>query len=544
MFEKFLLFLCSGYKVQIKLLILPILFIMTSLWVRLQSGPNWLWFNLDPDYFYLLDSLNILNLTTPGHVYHPGTTVQWLGAFILKLSNPLVSSELISEMVLVNPEKYLHLISVIFIFLNGFALWCVGIIGKKVFENFLAAGFLQLAPFVSMVVFKNSYHVKPESLLVFGTLMLIITALISLKSGLSGRRNGFLSLAFGGVAGFGIATKITALPIFLLPIFIFGQGRGISGWGRDAFIYCLSTLFAIVIFTLPAIQAYDIFFSWMATVSQGSGTYGGGNPEDAMSLGGYFANVFKLFKRPAFHVVFILAIVILVIAVWRRSKSRGSLCPEARLLAGILISQLAHVMLIATQPNAMYLIPSFILIPLAFVLTWRLGQKLFSKNLEKFVVVLFTALFIAQLIAVFRLSNEQAKKSQEAETVLMSDFKSCARVYSYSASSRSYALMLADFVTGGRMVEKLNAIGPKNDFWFEHWWDQSRIVFRDWNGPLNMEKVLSNYPCLVIRASHWYVLERLLPKIFPKINFDKICTVGEETLAVRGIDCYGRQKNP
>jgi len=33
-----------------------------AFWTRAQGGPMWLWFNLDPDYFYLLDSLNIINL--------------------------------------------------------------------------------------------------------------------------------------------------------------------------------------------------------------------------------------------------------------------------------------------------------------------------------------------------------------------------------------------------------------------------------------------------------------------------------------------------
>ncbi|MCH7485635.1 MAG: hypothetical protein IIC04_01445 [Proteobacteria bacterium] len=61
---------------------LPVAYVAVTLVLRAHTMPFWLWHNLDPDYFYLLDSLNILNLTTPGHVYHPGTTVQWLGALV------------------------------------------------------------------------------------------------------------------------------------------------------------------------------------------------------------------------------------------------------------------------------------------------------------------------------------------------------------------------------------------------------------------------------------------------------------------------------
>jgi len=533
-----------GYRGQLLLVVLPLFFVASALWVRNQGGPNWLWFNLDPDYFYLLDALNILNLVTPGHVYHPGTTVQWLAGLILKLAQPGATSDAITDLVLFDPEKYLHLISVVLIIINGFALWWVGIIGRNVFGDFKAAGLLQLAPFISMVVLKHSYHVKPEALLVFGVLVLSATAVLSLTPGLMARRRPHFAVCFGIIAGFGLATKVTALPIFLLPLFVLGQGVGLLGWGRAVILYGFSSLFALLLFTLPALQAYDVFFAWMVEVSQGSGAYGGGGSENSSDLVIYFSHVLKLFKRPAFHIVFILATATLAIAGWRRINSGVQLGAEAWLLAGIVVSQLGQVLLIARQPNAMYLIPSFILIPLAFILVWRLAQEFIHKNLGFGIGVLFVGLIIAQGAAVIRLGQDQEKKSQAALSFNMNRFQTCARVYSYSASSPSYALMLADFLTRGRMAKKLAVQGLENEFWLEHWWDQSRIVFRDWRGPAVIEKILPNYPCLVIRASHWYVLEQLLSNTKPAIIFDEICSVGSETVAVRGVDCSGRLKTP
>lgn len=542
MLVKLQLFSWSGFRGQLPLVVLPLLLVATAIWTRNQGGSNWLWFNLDPDYFYLLDALNILNLTTPGHVFHPGTTVQWLAALILKLAHPWTTSNAITDLVLVDPEKYLHLISVVFIFLNGLTLWWVGIIGRNVFGSLTAAGLLQLAPFISMVVINHIYHVKPEALLVFGTLVLATTAVLSLTPGLMARRRLHFAIAFGVVAGFGIATKVTAFPIFLLPLFVLGQGEGFFGWGRAVIIFGLTALVALVLFTLPALQAYDVFFAWMATVSQGPGAYGGGVPKDSMDLVIYIGHVFKLFKRPAFHIVFVLSLVVLVLAARRRINSGAFFGAEAWLLVGVMVSQLAHVLLIARQPNAMYMIPSFILIPLAFILVWRLGQEFISRNLDAGIALLFVVLIIAQGVAVIKLGQTQAKKNQAAGSINMTRFKSCARVYSYSASSPSYALMLADFVTKQRMSERLSAQGPDNDFWLEHWWDQSRIIFRDWRGPVDMGKVLANYPCLVIRASHWYILEQLLPNFKPVITFDELCLAGNETVAVKGVDCSGRLK--
>jgi hypothetical protein len=533
-----------GFMAQLPLLALPVLFLISALWVRAQGGPNWLWFNLDPDYFYLLDALNIINLTTPGHVYHPGTTVQWLAALILKMTHPATSSDGITKLVLANPEPYLQLIAVIFTGLNGLALWGLGAVGRRVFGGLTAAWFLQLAPFISMVVLKHSYHAKPEALLLLTMLIMASMAVLSLAPGLMARRRISFAVAFGVIAGFGVATKVTAFPVFLLPLFIFGQGAEFHGWAKAVLVYGISALAALVLFTLPALGAYDVFFGWMATVSQSSSAYGGGTPGSFVDWSTYPGHVLKLFKRPAFHVVFILAVTVLVMAARKRLKTGIAPGAEVWLLAGITVSQLAHVLLIAKQPNAIYLIPSFILIPLAFVLVWRLGQGFVFRSLSSGVAVLLAVLVIAQGSAVIRLGQAQADNSRAARSVSMDRFQSCARVNSYAASSSSFALMLADYVTGGRMAKRLAAQGPANDFWLEHWWDQSRMVFRGWRGPVDMGEALARYPCVSVRASHWPIFERLLPQTMPGLTFDRMCSAGDETIAVKGADCSGRVKRP
>ncbi|NQV84202.1 MAG: hypothetical protein HQ494_10325 [Rhodospirillales bacterium] len=531
----------SGFQAQLPVLALPILFVVSALWVRALGGPNWLWFNLDPDYFYLLDALNILNLTTPGHVYHPGTTVQWLAALILRLTHPVMSFDNLTGLVLAESEFYLGLIAVVFTMFNGLALWALGAVGRRVFGGWTAALFLQLAPFMSMVVLKHSYHVKPEALLVLTMLVQASTAVLSLTPGLMARRRWRFAIAFGVIAGFGVATKITAFPVFLLPVFVLGIGAAAGRWAGAALLYGVSALAALVIFTLPAIGAYDVFFAWMMTVSQGSGAYGG---EGSVDGAVYLQQVFKLFKRPAFHVTFILSVFVLAMTARRGLKKGIPFAPEAWLLAGIAVSQLAHVLLIAKQPNAMYLIPSFVLIPLAFVLVWRLGEGLLPWPLKSGVAVLLAVLVVAQGAAVVHLGEEQADKFRAAVSVDMDRFKACARVYSYAASSRSYALMLADYVTGGRFAGRLAAQGPSNDYWLEHWWDQSRMEFRGWRGRRNIQATLAQYPCVAVRATHWGVIERLLPGAMPGLTFDQMCSTPSEIITVRGADCQGRVKQP
>ncbi len=527
----------EGLWPRLSLLLLPVAFMAAALWVRAQGGPTWLWFNLDPDYFYLLDALNIINLTTPGHVYHPGTTVQWLAALVLRISNPGASADDITALVLADPESSLRLISTVFVIITGTGVWVLGVAGRHVFGGLLAAWVLQLAPLISMLVLKHGYHVKPEALLIFTGLILAAVSVLSLAPGLLARRRWRFAIGFGVIAGFGVATKITAFPVFLLPLFVLGAGAGLIDWGRSVALYGVSALAALFVFTLPALGAYDLFFDWIATVSKGSGAYGGGS--GFIDMAAYLQGILKMFKRPAFHVVFILSVVTLGV-IWRRRRELSLPAGETLLLAGITVSQFAHVLVVAKQPNAIYMIPSFVLIPLAFVLVWRLGERLLARPLFPGVAVLLVVLVAAQGAGIFKLAGEQAAKRDQALSVDMARFDACARVYAYAASSRSFALLQADYVTGARFSGLLAAREPANDFWLEHWWDQRRLAFRGWRGPENMAGALKRYPCTVYRATHWEIIERLLPETVSGPVFDQVCTAGGETLATRGIDCRGK----
>ncbi|MCH8236664.1 MAG: hypothetical protein IIC06_00665 [Proteobacteria bacterium] len=532
----------KGLAARCSLLVLPVCYLAAALWTRSAGGPLWLWFNLDPDYFYLLDALNIVNLTTPGHVYHPGTTVQWLGALILKLAHPLSGAEAVTGHVLADPEWYLGLIGTVFVVLNALAAVALGAAGAWVFGGPLAAWVLQMAPLISMVVLKNSYHVKPEALLLFTVLVLAAVSVLSLKPGLLERRRMGFAVAFGVIAGFGVATKVTALPVFVLPLLVlWGGGGGL----RPLFLYGVFALAALMVFTAPALGAYEVFFAWLAKVSQGTGAYGGG-PAGFVDWAAYPKGVLKLFKRPAFHVVFILSVLTLAAAAWRRRRGRPLPGPEVRLLAGVVAAQLAQVLLVAKQPSAHYLIPSLALIPLALVLVWRLAGAWWGeggparRRLGLGMAVLLAALVPAQGYGVFKLTREHAANRDTALSIGDDRFSQCARIYSYAASNQSFALFLGDFLTGSRFSERLAAGRPANDYWLEHWWDQSRLVFRGWRGPEDMAAVIGRYPCTVFRSGNWPLIKKLLPKTVSGLTFDATCRARHETIKTIGVDCDGR----
>jgi hypothetical protein len=523
------------------LLVLPVCTVLAATAARIAGGPSWLWFNLDPDYFYLLDAVNVLNLTTPGHVYHPGTTVQWLGALILKAAHPLSSGEVVADAVLADPERHLRLISDAFVVFAGFGALALGAAGWRAFGGLLPAWMLQTAPLLSTVIVKHGHHVKPEALLVTATLLLIAVAVMTLEPGRLERHRQRFAVAFGMIAGFAVATKITALPVFVLPLFVLA---GAPGALRAMALYGATAFVALVVFTLPMAGAYDAFFAWMAKVGQGTGAYGGG-ALGVVAWETYPNNIAKLLARPVFHVPLAFALLTLAWAAVRRRRGQLLPVPELRLLAGVVAAELAQVLVVAKQPNAIYMIPALMLSAPAFVVSWRLWAVVAAERggeaaINRGIAVLLVALLAAQGFAVVKLSRGLTEERTRALTDDDARFARCARVYAYAASSPAFALLLADYITGSRFADRLAKTGPANVYWLEHWWDQSRVVVRDWRGPADIAAVLASAPCTMFRGSHWWVTEPLLKRLAPGSTFDATCSTRDETIVTRGVDCDGR----
>ncbi len=520
------------------LCILPACYFVLSWILRADGGPFWMWHIVDPSYFYLFDSLNLVNLTTPGHPYHPGTTVQVLGALVLKAAYLTSNSEEITQAVLADPESHLRLISTAIILLNTSALLLSGAVAYAVTRHPVLALVMQLGPFLSMVTLKTAYHVKPEPLLILTMLALGMVTLLALAPGVLEKHRWRFAVAFGLVAGFGVATKITSAPIFLLPVFLLGGFRHLA-------IYGVTSLLSLILFTLPAIGAYDLFFAWMAKVSAGSGAYGGGE-QTVIDFARYPKNVIGIFSRPILHLPFLLSLIALGLA-WRRRR-RGLPVPgaECRATAGFCLAVLAQVLLVAKQPTAFYMIPAYMAGALGIVLLHRLvtglgmgGEKLRSRCGWAFSLAI-GILAISQVNSILRLDRELEDKFQAALTVENANFANCARIYFFPAASQSFALALGDWWTGSQFAASLAGERPANDFWFE----QNIREFRDWKGPRSLPDVLESFPCAFFRGGHPGPISTYIKETVPEIEYEVTCSTRNERIFTIGVNCQGRIKKP
>ncbi|MCW8951375.1 MAG: hypothetical protein OQK53_01590, partial [Rhodospirillales bacterium] len=91
----------------------------------------------------------------------------------------------------------------------------------------------------------------------------------------------------------------------------------------------------------------------------------------------------------------------------------------------------------------------------------------------------------------------------------------------------------------GRFSERLNAILPKNDYWFVGFKNE----FRNAAGEADLKNLAGQYPCLFARGSYEHAaingLEAYLKTNLPGIQVDKTCSTRHEAILTAGVDCDG-----
>src|SRR5207244_11950688 len=121
---------------QILLLaVIPAGLFLSSIFLHAIAGSYYLSGTFNPQYVYLLNSLNLLNIQPPSHTDHPGTTLQIFGAIVI-LGKWLLSCAVgpcvsLDDSVLSNPEAYLVTINAI---LNLFVVGTLVCGGLRVFR--------------------------------------------------------------------------------------------------------------------------------------------------------------------------------------------------------------------------------------------------------------------------------------------------------------------------------------------------------------------------------------------------------------------------
>lgn len=509
----------------------PLVFAVAAYVAQMSGGPYWMWHTADPSYFYLFDALNLAQFTWPGHPFHPGTPVQVIGAVVLKAAHPFLSNADLVDVVLDAPEAHLQLIGRVIVAVQAIALFVVGAIVYSLTRRHILAVLLQASPLFSMVIFKNTYHVKPEAFLIIVMLTFIAIALGALRHRtFDGPTRARYAIGFGLIAGIGIATKLTAAPIFLAPVFLLGGFRPVL-------IYGVSAVVTLAVCLLPAAGSLDLFFSFAGSTISHTGAYGSGGA-GLIDLARYPADLFTILKRPAAGVPILLSLLILTVA--RRRKKSGGIfpSPETRMLAGIGLAIFAQALAVAKQPTANYMVPSYMLFAFSIYLVWQFVAKLdFGGDTCKTVAPKVFGTVLAVLIAssCIRVGQQIAELQRFQDNALAQDdsrFNQCAQIYFFPASSPSFALNLGNWWTGSRYNDAVAKRVAKNTYWF----DQNAMEVRDSHAKRDLRDIAAAYPCLMLRGAHTGGIEQHLNKVIAEHSLERTCSTPDETvLTTRGV---------
>lgn len=527
---------------------LPIVATAFALVLGHAAGPFWLWPNLDPDYFYLFGALKIATLEPSGLIYHPGVPVQALGAAVLKAMHPAAGGDALVATVLGDPERHLRALGGTFIALNALGQFALGWVGFRAMGSMAAAMLLQTAPLLSSLILKNAFHVKPEALLILATMALIGIAVQTLRPGMLETHRVRLAVAFGAVAGFAGATKVTALPVFVLPLFVLAAPAAIG-------IYAAVAALSLLAFTLPIAQSYPLLATWLGDVVRASGPHGHGGsvPFDAVA---YAGEAFRMLRRPPMGIVVLLGAATLAFAAWRARQGRALPSVEVRLLAGTILAQVVQAIVVAKQPWGQYMIPAYMLTALALATILRLSSGMLADRIgtrarvAAFGVVLAVALAVGAGASAVKLHREFKDIASAARSLDNAKFDSCARIYFYAASSPTFALYLADHVVAtdnrGRprypgFASFLKGRTGKGEFWLDDWSHPGRFTLRDWSGERNIADVAAAHPCLMVRGERGRTpaVAGYLSQALPGKAFARTCSTKYEPVFTHGVGCDG-----
>lgn len=485
------------------LFVSPILLAITSIYLNHARGPYWLRVNLDPDYVYLLNASNLAHFQKVGHIDHPGTTVQALGAITLRVIQffHFSSKDDLHTDVLKRPEYYLKAINTVMAALNVTMLFVLGFFTYKLTQNIWLSLWLQAAPFFSNVILTAGLsRVTPEPLLFFDSLLLILIMVIFLhweSQTLPGNRKDYKSfvLMFALVTGFGIATKITFLPMVVIPMLALPRLKNKS-------FYFFAAILSCVIFTLPIIGQYDKFFRWFSRLLTHEGRYGTGK-KIVLSFHKYIKNLIRLImENPFFSIVLTISLVILILAVIiPRIRKLSFPNSTFKLITAVTLSQIFCLLMVAKHAGNHYLLPGLCLSGFTLFLIFFYLKNLFplfkfNLNYLKFPFILFIIgvfIFINPIVNLKKiilnkswLKNKSLAIHQEVEA----NYKDHAKIYYRFSSSPHYALWFGSILSRNFHADVLNRL-YKDVYFFNT--IKNNFYGYDYNLPILFGRIQGKY---------------------------------------------------
>lgn len=447
-------------------LVFPAAILFIWHWLRHAAGPFYLTFP-DPSYVYLVSSLNLAQFSSPYHFDHPGTTLQMIGAILMKIKFIFSSStESISGNVLNNPEDYLYLINIISVLLICSALIWLGIFVSKLSGSVYIGLLAQLSCFTSEQILSGLNIISPENVLVAVSVFFLGLIFYYLyKSDPYDRQVKFI-LLWSLVCGAGIATKFNFFPLVFIPLFL------IKGISKKA-LFTFLTVLVFIIFTLPVITKYKVMFGWLFKLFSGNEMYGRGEDE-VVSVPYFFDNLkailsSNLFFLAAYFSSLASTVYFCYVKFTNKIIFNDDLKKKFKLLAGIFAAMTLQILLVAKHYKAYYMLPSLMLSMVTIVLILSILPDILKKNYGKriykiafmILLVILLAKNVLHINSVYSQLTESRLEAKRVNEAIEKYYNSELVIPTFSSSNSNYGLALGLVYSGKRKEEYKNILSDK-----------------------------------------------------------------------------------
>ncbi|MEO8664082.1 MAG: hypothetical protein ABI462_01185 [Ignavibacteria bacterium] len=374
-------------KKTLFLLIVPVFYLLFFSLIRYSQGPFYNSMLYDPTYVYLLSSLNLAQGVGVFHTDHPGSTVQIIGAVVIKVLHAVFGrTDDIAQSVLNTPESYANSIYITLIILNSIGIFIMGSIIKKSLCDTRTAFLFQLSSLMCFSAFRRLTQISSEVFLVFVILILVAFFIKFIyEKEISGRKMNFYMIAFGVLCGVAVVTKLSAVTMLIIPFFLL---RGFIR--KTAFLLLALITFGVIFFPIVSYPGYFIDYAYNTIIK--SGSYGHGE-SNFLQLTVYINNLQRIFSGEILlSVIFILLIGAIIILFLKKNTAKKINFQKSRtLLLLIFLSMAANIVMISKNFwNHYLLVVQLLLIPSLFLLI-SLSQN--NLAVKKNMIVLFSGLF-------------------------------------------------------------------------------------------------------------------------------------------------------
>jgi hypothetical protein len=413
--------------------------------------------HIDPDYQYLVSSIDISNLKNSRMVLHPGTTVQIMSHIIMKTIY-LFSSKSGDDFqtaVLKDPVSYLNILNSTFVLLNIILVLWLGLSVYNISKKIIVSLLIQFTPFLSsQTIIFGFRKITADIVMIFASLLMVLflVKILYIDRYIFKKRVYIYLFFLGLISGFGIATKVPFVFLLIIPVIILPKYI-------HKIIYIVSTIVCGFLFTLPIAPIYYKTYKFYYKIFTHTGIYGRGEKR-IVDLNDYILNLSKILVENLPFVLILIASMAYLIYIYFSTENRKATVRDIsfRLLFSITIAQLLGIFVVAKHFKSKYLIPVLCLSGLLLYLIYsHFGKarnhlwdhypasqkKKYLKGLYSGIVCFLIFSLLFTLIGVIKFHHRQADKLRASIAIqirMENEFSNYGVIYHYYAPSVIFGL--------------------------------------------------------------------------------------------------------